>query len=44
VLSGVQTVIPAGAPEHGQLPDAVLTESGMDWDTIMAYNESGAML
>jgi crotonobetainyl-CoA:carnitine CoA-transferase CaiB-like acyl-CoA transferase len=39
-----QTVIPTGAPEHGQHTEEVLMDSGMDWDTIMAYKQSGAIL
>ncbi len=34
----------AGAPEHGQHTEEILMDAGLDWDTIMAYKESGAIL
>ncbi|ORW01197.1 CaiB/BaiF CoA transferase family protein [Mycobacterium kyorinense] len=37
-------VVSPGAPEHGQHTEEVLMEAGMDWDTIMHYKESGAVL
>jgi crotonobetainyl-CoA:carnitine CoA-transferase CaiB-like acyl-CoA transferase len=32
------------APEHGEHTEAVLLEMGVDWDQIIAYKESGAIL
>lgn len=37
-------VIPPGAPEHGQHTEEILMEAGVDWDTIMGYKETGAVL
>ncbi|RAU99356.1 CoA transferase [Mycobacterium colombiense] len=37
-------VTPSGAPEHGQHTEEVLMEAGLDWDTIEAYKEAGAIL
>ncbi|MCV7354162.1 CaiB/BaiF CoA transferase family protein [Mycolicibacterium fluoranthenivorans] len=39
-----QQVVPPGAPEHGQHTEEILMDAGLDWDTIMAYKESGAIL
>lgn len=39
-----QAVVSSGAPEHGQHTEEVLMDAGLDWDTIMAYKESGAIL
>ncbi|GAC1411789.1 MAG: CoA transferase [Mycobacterium sp.] len=39
-----QPVVPPGAPEHGQHTEEVLMEAGIEWDTIMGYKESGAIL
>ncbi|ORA18737.1 CaiB/BaiF CoA transferase family protein [Mycobacterium asiaticum] len=39
-----QPVVPPGAPEHGQHTEEVLMDAGLDWDTIMAYKETGAIL
>ncbi|MBV9091765.1 MAG: CoA transferase [Mycobacteriaceae bacterium] len=39
-----QAVVPPGAPEHGQHTEELLMDAGMDWDTIMRYKESGAVL
>ena len=39
-----QSVVPPGAPEHGQHTEEVLMDAGIDWDTIMAHKESGAIL
>ena len=39
-----QSVVPPGAPEHGQHTEEVLMDAGIDWDTIMKYKESGAIL
>lgn len=39
-----QAVVLPGAPEHGQHTEEVLMAAGLDWDTIMAYKESGAIL
>jgi crotonobetainyl-CoA:carnitine CoA-transferase CaiB-like acyl-CoA transferase len=36
-------VTPAGAPEHGQHTEEVLTDVGMDWDLIEHYKETGAI-
>ena len=32
------------APEHGQHTEEILMELGLDWDTIVAHKESGAVL
>ena len=32
------------APEHGQHTEEILLELGLDWDAIIAYKESGAVL
>jgi crotonobetainyl-CoA:carnitine CoA-transferase CaiB-like acyl-CoA transferase len=37
-------VVPPGAPEHGQHTEEILMEAGMDWDTIMHFKETGAVL
>jgi len=37
-------VVPPGAPEHGQHTEEILMEAGMDWDTIMNFKETGAVL
>lgn len=39
-----QSVVPPGAPEHGQHTEEVLMAAGIDWDTIMRHKESGAIL
>jgi crotonobetainyl-CoA:carnitine CoA-transferase CaiB-like acyl-CoA transferase len=39
-----QSVIPSGAPEHGQHTEEVLMDAGIDWDTITKYKDSGAIL
>ena len=39
-----RSVIPPGAPEHGQHTEEVLMDAGIDWDTITKYKESGATL
>lgn len=39
-----QSVVPPGAPEHGQHTEEVLMDAGIDWDTIMRHKESGAIL
>lgn len=39
-----QSVVPPGAPEHGQHTEEVLMDAGLDWDTIMEYKETGAIL
>jgi len=39
-----RAVVPPGAPEHGQHTEEVLMEAGIDWDTIMAYKQTGAIL
>ncbi|OBI84964.1 CaiB/BaiF CoA transferase family protein [Mycobacterium asiaticum] len=39
-----QSVVAPGAPEHGQHTEEVLMEAGLDWDTIVNYKESGAIL
>ena len=38
------SVIPSGAPEHGQHTEEVLMDAGIDWDTIEKLKESGAIL
>jgi crotonobetainyl-CoA:carnitine CoA-transferase CaiB-like acyl-CoA transferase len=37
-------VVPPGAPEHGQHTEEVLMAAGIDWDAIVKYKESGAIL
>ncbi|MGA7050940.1 MAG: CoA transferase [Mycobacterium sp.] len=37
-------VVPPGAPEHGQHTEEILMEAGMDWDTIIHFKETGAVL
>ena len=32
------------APEHGQHTEEILMDLGLDWDTILAHKESGAVL
>ncbi len=32
------------APEHGEHTDEILLDLGLDWDAIIAYKESGAIL
>jgi len=32
------------APEHGQHTEEILLEIGLDWDTIIAHKEAGAIL
>jgi crotonobetainyl-CoA:carnitine CoA-transferase CaiB-like acyl-CoA transferase len=32
------------APEHGQHTEEILLELGLDWDAIIAYKETGAIL
>lgn len=39
-----QSVVPPGAPEHGQHTEEVLMDAGMAWETIEKYKESGAIL
>lgn len=39
-----QSVVPPGAPEHGQHTEEVLIAAGIDWDTIEQYKKSGAIL
>ncbi|WIM89724.1 CoA transferase [Candidatus Mycobacterium wuenschmannii] len=39
-----QAVVPPGAPEHGQHTEEVLMDAGLDWDTIVTYKETGAIL
>ncbi|OBK14962.1 CaiB/BaiF CoA transferase family protein [Mycobacterium asiaticum] len=39
-----QPVVPPGAPEHGQHTEEVLMDAGLDWDTILAYKDTGAIL
>ncbi|KKW66151.1 formyl-CoA transferase [Mycolicibacterium elephantis] len=38
------SVVPAGAPEHGQHTEEVLMDAGLDWETIEKLKESGAIL
>ncbi len=37
-------VVPPGAPEHGQHTEEILMDAGMDWDSIMHFKETGAVL
>jgi crotonobetainyl-CoA:carnitine CoA-transferase CaiB-like acyl-CoA transferase len=39
-----QAIIPSGAPEHGQHTEEVLMDAGLDWDAILRYKQSGAIL
>lgn len=39
-----RAVVPPGAPEHGQHTEEVLMDAGLDWDTIVNYKETGAIL
>ena len=39
-----QSVVPPGAPEHGQHTEEVLMEAGIEWEDIEKYKESGAIL
>jgi crotonobetainyl-CoA:carnitine CoA-transferase CaiB-like acyl-CoA transferase len=39
-----QSVIPPGAPEHGQHTEEVLADAGIDWDAIEKYKQDGAIL
>ena len=39
-----RSVVAPGAPEHGQHTEEVLMDAGIDWDAIMKYKESGAIL
>lgn len=38
------SVVPPGAPEHGQHTEEILMDSGFDWDTIEKLKASGAIL
>ncbi|BBY80820.1 CoA transferase [Mycolicibacterium pulveris] len=39
-----RSVVPTGAPEHGQHTEEVLMDAGLDWETIEKLKESGAIL
>ncbi|WP_082943898.1 CoA transferase [Mycobacterium sp. 1274761.0] len=39
-----RSVVPPGAPEHGQHTEEVLMDAGIDWDTIEKYKQDGAIL
>ncbi len=39
-----QSVVPPGAPEHGQHTEEVLMAAGIEWEAIEKYKESGAIL
>ena len=39
-----QSVVPPGAPEHGQHTEEVLMDAGLEWETIEKLKESGAIL
>ena len=39
-----RSVIPPGAPEHGQHTEEVLMDAGIEWDTIEELKASGAIL
>ena len=39
-----QSVVPPGAPEHGQHTEEVLMDAGIEWEAIEKYKESGAIL
>nr|WP_234712851.1 CoA transferase [Mycolicibacterium komanii] len=39
-----RSVIPGGAPEHGQHTEEILMDAGIEWDTIEELKESGAIL
>lgn len=39
-----QSVVPPGAPEHGQHTEEVLMAAGIEWEAIEKYKQSGAIL
>jgi len=39
-----QSVVPPGAPEHGQHTEEVLLEAGVEWEKLEEYKNSGAIL